>query len=337
MDDAFGDPNIVSEVQNSLSVREAPPLLESDSESGIPAIDYFDTDYNQVDIELQEAYESSPSFYETNNSDEEHSSNLSSNERNKTEPRTFNSLLTPINFVLNFAATQFTALRSAVSTRLDLTHPQLEEDGPESSDLTSSKKIMTSLVSPQAPSSEKTFTTQDEILDEVGASADENGICSPVVNLYFEKKLGFRDDSFMKGSADHIYETAIKEKLHQVELIHQGKDGLHAVFVDHNIPYKKTQVKASESESEETVKALLEDYDQVLITYPTVRKDGERDRHQIYMEKIGSTRCSRFDVNKQGGVEEMPCTLFYQKLAKKIAKAHDEHDAEEVIIAGIKK
>ncbi|KTD00859.1 hypothetical protein [Fluoribacter gormanii] len=336
MEDAFGDPNLVSDAHNSLSVATPPLPLESDNQSGIPVSDYLDTD-NDLEKELHEAYEGLPSIYETNNGDDERSSNISRNEMNKVEPRTSsNSLFSPINFVVNFAATQFTALKNAVSNRLDINH-SLAEDSHESNDSSSSKIIMASLASPETSSSEKTFTTQDEILDEVGVSADENGICSPVVNLYFEKKLGLRDDSFMRGSAEHIYEEAIKEKLHQVDLIHQGKDGLHAVFVDHNIPYKTKQVKASESESGEKVKDLLKDYDQVLITYPTVRKDGERDRHQIYVEKIDDTQCSRFDVNKKGGVEEMPCSMFYQKLAKKIAKAHDDNDDEEVIIAGIKK
>ncbi|PWY55644.1 hypothetical protein DGG96_11105 [Legionella qingyii] len=337
MEDAFGDPNLVSDAHNSLSIASPPLTLESDNQSGIPVGDYLDTEYDDIEEKLQGTYARSPDFYETNNGDDERSSNLSSNEMNKAEPRiSSNSLFSPINFVVNFASTQFTALKNAVSTRLDANR-SLEEDSPESSDSSSSKKIIASLVSPHPPSSEKAFTTQDEILDEVGASLDDNGICSPVVNLYFEKKLGLRDDSFMKGSSKHIYEEAIREKRHQVELIQQGKDGLHAVFVDHNIPYKTKQVKASESESEEKVKDLLKDYDQALITYPTVREDGERDRHQIYVEKIDDTRCSRFDVNKKGGVEEMPCSMFYQKFAKKIAKAHDDNDDEEVIIAGIKK
>ncbi|WP_454783896.1 hypothetical protein [Legionella sp. WA2024007413] len=336
MEDAFGDPGIVSDVRDSLSVATVPLPLESDTQSGIPVSDYLDTDYNVLDIEHQETYESSPSLPETNSSDQEQSLGSSNEIYNAVAQSNSSSLLTPINLVFNFAAAQFSALKNAVSSRLDSNEPQLEEVNPES-DASSPKKIVTSLlVTPQPPSSDKTFTTQDEILDEVGASADENGICSPVVNLYFEKKLGLRDDSFMTGSAEHIYKEAIKEKLHQIDLIHQGKDGLHAVFVDHNIPYKTKQVKASESESEGTVEALLQDYDQALITYPTVSKDGERDRHQIYVEKIGN-QCSRFDVNKKGGVEEMPCTLFYQKLAKKIAKTHDENEDEEVIIAGIKK
>lgn len=34
----------------------------------------------------------------------------------------------------------------------------------------------------------------------------------------------------------------------------------------------------------------------------------------------------------------MPCRMFYHKLAKKIAKAHVDHDDKaEVIIAGIKR
>ncbi|HAU1190251.1 hypothetical protein D7217_14545 [Legionella pneumophila] len=291
--------------------------------NGFTFEDYCDTDYNKIEPEILEDYG------HLNNSD----SASSSSSENREPWAGAKFLLTPVAFVVNFAATQLATLKNAVLNRLEANHSQSEEDVHELESSGSSKKI-TALSS----SAKKPFTNQNKVLEEVGASPDENGICSPMANLYFEEQLGYRDGSFRVGTAQHIYEEALKEKQHQIDLIHQGKDGLHAVFVDHGIPYEKKEVNSSVGENEERVEALLKDYDQVLITYPVIQEDGEKDRHQIYVKKMDDSRCSRFDVNKEGGVDEMPCRMFYHKLAKKIAKAHVDHDDKaEVIIAGIKR
>lgn len=331
MDDAFGDPNIIDDIQGSLSMGKVVLPLESDSQPGISWEDYCDTDYNQIDKELQE-YEDSPGFYETNHDEKENLSNSSNKDNEQVDSWAGAKFVT---FIANFAATQFTALKNAVSSRSDPEHSRQTENTSELDTADSSKKIVRFLSS--GIRSEKPFTTQNEIFDKVGASPDEEGICSPMVNLYFEEQLGYRDRGYREGDSKHIYEEALKEKQHQIDLIHKGKDGMHAVFVDHNIPYDKKAVKASESE--EKVETLLKDYDQMLVTYPVVREDGEMDRHQIYVEKVDDTHCVRFDVNKQGGVDEIPCKMFYHKLAKKIAKAHDNKPdkEEEVVVAGIKK
>ncbi|QLZ69339.1 hypothetical protein FOLKNPGA_02122 [Legionella sp. PC1000] len=340
MDDPFGDPNIIEDIQASLLVDKPALPSESDNQSGVSWEDYCDTDYtNQIDKEFQE-YETSPDFYETNHDEKDNSSNPGNRDNERVDSWAgAKFLLTPVTFIANFAATQITALKNAVSSRSDTEHSRQADETTKLDELGSPKKIMASLSRETPTRSETAFTTQDELFDKVGAPPNEEGICSPMVNLYFEEQLGYRDRSYREGDPTHIYEEAIKEKQHQIDLIHKGKDGVHAVFVDHHIPYDKKIVKASESESEEKVETLLKDYDQMLVTYPVVREDGEMDRHQIYVEKVDDSRCARFDVNKQGGVDEMPCKMFYQKLAKKIAKTHEGNtdDEEEVVVAGIMK
>ncbi|KTD15661.1 hypothetical protein Lgra_0327 [Legionella gratiana] len=323
MDDPFGDPNIIEDTKTHLSDGNT-TSLEFDNQTGFTWDDYCDTDYNKVDNELQEQYGSSPSFYEVDHEDKESPSKFSGNDNINTVPWAgAKFLLKPIDFVAHFIADKFTALKQIHAT-----------NSKEATYNSSSQKIMISL-----SSSQNSFTNQDKILREANAPPDENGICSPMVNLYFEEQLGLRDASYREGSSEYIYKEARKEKQHQIDLIHQGKDGLHAVFVDHNIPYVKQEVDARKCESEEEVESLLKDYDQVLVTYPITQKNGEKDRHQIYIKKIDNSSCTRFDVNKEGGVEEIPCKMFYHKLAKKIAKAHidKDNDDEHVIIAGIKK
>lgn len=250
MDDAFGDPNIIDDIQGSLSVDKAVLPAESDSQHGISWEDYCDTDYNQIDKEFQE-YENIPEFYEANHDEKESSSNARNRDIEPVDSWAgAKFLLTPVTFIANFAATQFTALKNAVSSRSDTEHSRQAEDISELDKLASPKKIMASLSREGRTGSEKPFTTQDELFDEVGVSPGEEGICSPMVNLYFEEQLGYRDSSYREGDPKHIYEEAIKEKQHQIDLIHKGKDGVHAVFVDHNIPYDRKTVKASESESE---------------------------------------------------------------------------------------
>jgi len=337
MEDAFGDPNVVEDAKATLPVANTTLPLETDSQGGISWDDYCDTDYNQVEVELQEKYGDLPSFYEVSETSYESSSNSSGDNASSPPSEHWAGakfLVTPVSYVVNFATTQLTALKNAVLGHSD-SHCAQSDDASERSP-TSTQKIMTSLSDEGNTSAEKPFTNQDEILEEVGAGPDD-GICSPMVNLYFEEQLGLRNDSFRKGSASHIFQEAEKEEKHQIELIKQGKDGLHAVFVDHNIPYNQKTVKARELESEQQVETLLDKFDQALITYPVVRDDGVQDRHQIYIEKKDNgSHCSRFDVNKEGAIEEMPCKMFYHKFAKKAAKGSN-NDNDDVIVAGIKR
>ncbi len=66
--------------------------------------------------------------------------------------------------------------------------------------------------------------------------------------------------------------------------------------------------------------------------------EGTKTTRGMIALLMTTTHCSRFGVNKKGGVDEMSCKIFYHKLANKIAKTHDDKDDEaEVIVAGIKK
>ncbi|WP_115712859.1 hypothetical protein [Legionella sainthelensi] len=183
----------------------------------------------------------------------------------------------------------------------------------DSSNLSNKKK------GDKTSSEQNKFTNQTRMLEQYGYE-DEPGMCVPLTNLYAKSRIENMPATFLQSNED-AYQQATKELEHEIELLHQGKDGYYSAYVDKGVHYTQKELSKNDLISPAGLKKTFNESQDALIIYPTAG-----DRHMVYRGRnVDKRNCVFFDANQPGGELVGPC----EKIDKYIAEAILDNYSDE--------
>lgn len=150
------------------------------------------------------------------------------------------------------------------------------------------------------------FTTQKDILKNVGLSDETTDISSPLSNLYTKYQLDMiNDKQFMQGNALKIYRTATTEECEQSDLELTNEDYQINAFVEAKRAYTNHTAPTFFMNFKMPSDYLLSKSNHIIANIPTKKTDvlGFQLSHQIAFGKVTKhpTQYYYFDVDEPGG------------------------------------
>jgi hypothetical protein len=181
----------------------------------------------------------------------------------------------------------------------------------------------------EKPSPKAPFTTQADILEQVGRP-NGPGICAATANLYTQEQMGLKPQGSLTGTPHEIYAAVVNEQREEVMQECRGKPGFLNAFYKSGEPIKKHYVPTPVLQSPELCEGLYGDKDHVIANVPTTDKtsDGSRISHLVSWGKVkeddptAPRRCYFFDANQPGGSFVGDCKSVYTRVSQQLSKEY---------------
>ncbi len=184
---------------------------------------------------------------------------------------------------------------------------------------------------PKQPDFSSTYSSQEEMFSALNRRF-EQGLCSPLTNLFAKSQIKDTPDILSKSNKD-VYIDAVLHEDHQMRLRQEGKDGKHSAFIDTKIDYAVKTISVDD-QLDLDMNQILPEPGHTMITYPVDDTNGKDSYHQVYMRKFINNQCLSFDASRSGGIKRGDCQELLTEFIEHMSTMKDgNRPPKRVIVA----